>query len=106
TDFGDRCLNHVPAKIMGRRRVRSLFVIATFGMFGSFAMMFGRVLVMFRSLLVVFMYFVTDHWLLHSKVKLSPGPMKELRQVDGTCARDRALCQNFMGRIFKCGKYP
>jgi len=48
--------------------VRSLFVIATFGMFGSFAMMFGRVFVMFRRLLVVFIYLVTAHWLLLSKL--------------------------------------
>ena len=33
-------------------------------------------------------------------------PMKELRQVEGTRARDSTLCHNFMGRIFKCGKDP
>ena len=41
--------------------VRSPFVIATFGMFGSFAMMFGCVFVMFGRFLVVFIYFVAAH---------------------------------------------
>jgi len=41
--------------------VRSLFVIATFRMFGSFAMMFGCVFVMFGRFLVVFIYFAAAH---------------------------------------------
>jgi predicted alpha/beta hydrolase len=82
-------MQRVPMRDLGM--MCGLFVVAGFGMFGSFAVMLGRVIVMLGGLFVmlvnvVFMHIVTIHRRLPVRIvgngPASPGSVKHLRRDD------------------------